>query len=189
MSLPRPLPTASGSTAFVSSATPFVTSVMADASNSPGLTQTQLKTCELCGRLFFDALSLQEHKQVAHEESPAMMSVHPENLASEPPVHSPQEVVGEETHHVLEEEVQHEEEEQDALKFGKLYWVKMRQIFWPCESIAESGELLKVRIFNDLSTEVAIDVSKLKEFGPVERIPRARTADWRRGYETALNRL
>ena len=72
---------------------------MADASNSPGLTQTLLKTCELCGRLFFDALSLQEHKQVAHEENPAMMSVNPENLASELPVHNPQEVEGEEAHH------------------------------------------------------------------------------------------
>ena len=46
--------------------------------------------------------------------------------------------------------------------------------------------LRRVVIFDDKSSEVEVEVSKLKLFSPVSRIPRSRTAEWRRGYERAL---
>ena len=47
-------------------------------------------------------------------------------------------------------------------------------------------EVIKIVIYNDDKTELDVDVSKLKTFEPIKRIPRARTAEWRRGYEIAV---
>ena len=47
-------------------------------------------------------------------------------------------------------------------------------------------EVTKIAIYDDKSTEMEVEIAKLKPFKPIERIPRTRTAEWRRGYEKAL---
>ena len=47
-------------------------------------------------------------------------------------------------------------------------------------------EVTKIAIYDDKSTEMEVEIAKLKPFKPTERIPRTRTAEWRRGYEKAL---
>ena len=66
----------------------------------------------------------------------------------------------------------------------------MKQTLWPCKSIAAvTPGLRRVRIYDDQSSEVEVELSKLKPFTPVSRIPRSRTAEWRRGYEKALQEI
>ena len=41
-------------------------------------------------------------------------------------------------------------------------------------------------MFDDIETAVDAEVSKLKPFSPLSRIPKSRTAEWKRCYERAL---
>ena len=68
----------------------------------------------------------------------------------------------------------------------KLFWCKVKQTLWPCKKVGGSQELVRVKIFNDQKTELEMDVSKLKPFKEINNIPRSRTAEWKRGYQAAL---
>ena len=59
----------------------------------------------------------------------------------------------------------------------------MKEVLWPCKLIEEG----KVMVFNDAETVLEVDSDKLDEFKPMNRIPRSKTAEWRRGYQKALD--
>ena len=53
--------------------------------------------------------------------------------------------------------------------------------------LSRGQEIASVIVYNDKSTNLDLDISKLKPFSPLTSIPRSRTAEWRRGYEKPLN--
>ena len=67
-----------------------------------------------------------------------------------------------------------------------MYFYTIRRILWPCMSVGNSRELVKIEVFNDGGVVLEVDVSKLKTFQPLASVPKSRTAEWRRGYERAL---
>ena len=213
---------ASMPTSSSTSTTTVASSLATESSNTAGagFTQSQIKKCGICGRLFLDEISLQEHKQVAHGHDPSiptelpLETINVESPESDLPDYVQSQITKcktcgklffnpaalkvhmEETHDspVNEEEAPQPAEIEETpipqnQEFGKLYWLKVKNVLWPCKSCGESEELIKVEIFNDSNTGISVDVSKLKPFKPVSRIPRTRTAEWRRGYERALGCL
>ena len=67
----------------------------------------------------------------------------------------------------------------------------MKQTQWPCRiilAVSPRQEVTRVRIY-DKATEVDTELAKLKPFTPVLRIPKSRTAEWKRGYYKALREL
>ena len=68
-------------------------------------------------------------------------------------------------------------------------WYKIKNVWWPCKLVGScSGqEVATVEVYNDARTSVDVEITKLKSFEKVDRIPRARTAEWRRAYERAVN--
>ena len=134
-------------------------------SDLPGYVQSQISKCKTCGKLFLNTAALKVHIEESHDKT--------QN----------------ETEIQLPAETEESSTPQNLQGFGKLFWLKVKNVMWPCKSSGESEELIKVEIFNDLNAEVTVDVSKLKPFKPISRIPRARTAEWRRGYERALASL
>ena len=63
----------------------------------------------------------------------------------------------------------------------------MKNILWPAKMTLSRQEVVHIRIYNDKDTEVEVEITKLKPFAPLARIPRSRTAEWRRGYDRALS--
>lgn len=61
-------------------------------------------------------------------------------------------------------------------------------MWWPCQQTDKlhRGEVVTVVAFDNQSTTLDLELSKLRPFSPLTRIPRSRTAEWRRGYEEAL---
>ena len=55
----------------------------------------------------------------------------------------------------------------------------MKRVLWPCKLIEEGN----VMVFNDAEIVLEVDVDKLVEFEPMNRIPKSKTAEWRRGYQ------
>lgn len=53
-------------------------------------------------------------------------------------------------------------------------------------SMVTGQEVTRITMYDDKSTEIEVEIAKLKPFKPLERIPRTRTAEWRRAYEKAL---
>ena len=135
-----------------------------DATPEPSIhpvsvTQTQIKKCNLCGRMFLDDATLAEHKQFVHQ--PAATSV----------IQSTSTDVA------------------DVLDEFTLHWLKVGNIMWPCKKVNEGSslEVVKVVLFNDDETVLDVEVSKLKPFSKLKSIPRSRTAEWRRGYQKAID--
>ena len=64
----------------------------------------------------------------------------------------------------------------------------MRNIYWPCRvNVDRVGqEVVNITIFDDKNTTIDVEVVKLKLFTLLEKIPRARTAEWKRGYARAM---
>ena len=54
------------------------------------------------------------------------------------------------------------------------------------EEVNHGKEVVEICLYNDDGTKLNVEISRLKDFAPLGRIPRARTADWRRAYERAL---
>ena len=128
-----------------------------------GYIQSRILKCATCGRMFLDETSLDEHKKFVHgiiQLTPALAAI--------------------------------QEKEQAKSSF---YWVKLKSLLWPCKMAmeddfedvdADQGKVTVV-IYNDKETEVDVEKAKLKEFEPLAKIPRSRTAEWKRGYEKALD--
>ena len=65
----------------------------------------------------------------------------------------------------------------------RIFWVKIKRVLWPCKLIEEG----KVMVFNDDETVLEVDTDRLVVFEPMNRIPRSKTGEWRRGYQKALD--
>ena len=66
---------------------------------------------------------------------------------------------------------------------------KIKNILWPCyldTNLMPGQEVVKVKLFDDKNSTIDAEISKLKPFSPLQRIPKTRTALWRRNYERAL---
>ena len=67
----------------------------------------------------------------------------------------------------------------------KMY--KIKNTMWPCWVISHGGnEIANVKIYDDAGTDLDVEAVKLKPFERLTRIPRSRTAEWRRAYDRAL---
>lgn len=65
---------------------------------------------------------------------------------------------------------------------------KMKNAFWPCWIVSNSGaEIVTIEVYDDAETRLDVEVCKLKPFENLTRIPRSRTAEWRRAYDRALS--
>ena len=129
--------------------------------------QNRIHKCGVCGRMFVDHANLEEHKKKEHT-----VPLTPARAARQ------EQAVAEQDSSL--------NAEQDDEPEDKLYFYNIKKILWPCKSVGNSGELVKIEVFNDGKVALEVDVSKLKPFQPLASIPRSRTAEWRRGYERAL---
>ena len=70
--------------------------------------------------------------------------------------------------------------------------VKIKNLWWPAEQIEYSrNEVTKLKIFNDDRSEKEFNINNSKEtkpFTPLDKIPRVRTIEWRKGYNLALEK-
>ena len=170
--------------------------------------QSLLRSCTTCGKLFFDETKLREHKRKEHSVplTPSLLALQEreqaqreqENLAQQ----EQESLAQQEQEHLAQQELnnlasredEHPVRQENEAK-PPLYWLKVKNIFWPCKvkSYQNQGnneqEVVRVAIFNDEETELDVEVVKMKLFGPLQKIPRARTAEWRRAYERALANL
>ena len=155
--------------------------VAAPPRSTVNYTQSQISVCNICGRMFFDSATLNEHKQFVHAISITTEEVRP--AETEPPAVD-----------LLEQDQAVDLLEQEQAGPGqqpaggepaheRKFWVKMKRVLWPCKLIEEG----KVMVFNDAETVLEVDSDKLDEFKPMNRIPRSKTAEWRRGYQKALD--
>ena len=63
----------------------------------------------------------------------------------------------------------------------------LKNVFWPCWIVSNSGaEIVTIEMYDDAGTRLDVEVCKLKPFENLSRIPRSRTAEWRRAYDRAL---
>ena len=168
--------------------TPSVSSVPTLVVSSPtttvvNYTQSQIKKCDICGRMFFDSATLEEHKHFVHghpatpleTEVPSIQVDVLQEEAQEQPQANPVQV------QEPSDQVDVQTEEDEPTEERK-YWLKVKSVLWPCRAI-ETG---RVKLYNDAETVLDVDDSELRPFEALERIPRSRTAEWRRGYQKAL---
>lgn len=119
------------------------TLVVQNRRRTSNYTQSKIKKCGTCGRMFYGEDTFKDHIEKEHP---------------------------------------------DCLEPRKnLYWIKVKKVWWPCKSVGESEELLKVEIYDDKKTMENVDVSKLKEFTLLPSIAKSRTQEWRRGYAKAVD--
>ena len=65
---------------------------------------------------------------------------------------------------------------------------KLKNGFWPCCIVSNTGaEIVTIEVYDDTRTTLDVEACKLKPFENLSRIPRSRTAEWRRAYERALS--
>ena len=50
----------------------------------------------------------------------------------------------------------------------------------------QTQEMATIIVFDDKNSSLECNIAQMKPFTPLDRIPRSRTAEWRRGYEKAL---
>ena len=68
-------------------------------------------------------------------------------------------------------------------------WYKIKNVWWPCkllESLEVGHEVATMEVYDDARTAMNVEVTELKPFEKLARIPRSRTAEWRRAYERAM---
>ena len=118
-------------------------------------TQSQISVCNICGRMFFDSATLNEHKQFVHAISITTEEVRP--AETEPPAVDLLEQ--DQTVDLLEQDQAVDLLEQEQAGPGqqpaggepaheRKFWVKMKRVLWPCKLIEEG----KVMVFNDAET-------------------------------------
>jgi hypothetical protein len=55
------------------------------------------------------------------------------------------------------------------------------------ESLDIGHEVATMEVYDDARTAMNVEVSKLKQFEKLVRIPKSRTSEWRRVYERAID--
>ena len=143
--------------------------------------QNRIHKCGVCGRMFVDNANLEEHKKKEHT-----VPLTPARAARQEQALEEQDSSLNADDEQDDEQGDEQDGEQDDVAEPNLYFYNLKRILWPCKSIGNSRELVKIEVFNDVKIVLEVDVSKLKPFQPIASIPRSRTAEWRRGYERAL---
>ena len=182
--------------------TPHAASTANAASSSePG--QTTIEKCKDCGRLYFSKEALANHVREHHgvhndvivsdidvptdaEPTDAITLDIVEDLAG---AASPTDVAGEPAEQIDTEKVKKTLKKNIIIQFifQPQKWYKVKTTWWPCKLIdCNLGPDVTVRIYDDQGTTLDVEPTKLKPFNILERIPRSRTAEWRRAYGKAL---
>ena len=209
--LPVPIPSVTVSTASSTFTLPDSvpsSTVSSTASGSVNLTlqrgQTTIHKCSVCGKMFLNSNALDKHKGNDHglvviaEDLPGN-----EDDQIEPEVSGPLAASCSTSPSAGTTELDSAASSGSSITqvfnnkdnilflilqiFQPIQWVKLRNIFWPCRINVErvGQEVMNVTIFDDKNTTIDVEVVKLKLFTLLEKIPRARTAEWKRGYARA----
>ena len=130
-------------------------------------TQSQIKKCNICGRMFLDTVTLNEHKQFAHDVPNITEDVRNEETTEEDSLtvgeKSPLEQIDEDASSESSVEVFDQldpgrEAAGVQLAQERIFWIKIKRVLWPCKLIEEG----KVMVFNDDETVLEVDTDRLK---------------------------